>query len=407
MDPSKAQRLAGQEMISDEELSKELEQRNHDDLCEMGRRLEASTANMGSLLDDLQTDKVALEGENRQLKETIELMMRELRKLNISSSNTVEPMLAGGDNPLSALGRWWEKVRPRDTAVQIDEHTGELRKEEDAPKNPLLQGAEEFGNQFSDQVGQRTQEFGQMTQEAQQKAQEVSQRAQEASREALAKLQTMEFVQLTQEAQQKAQEVGQRAQEASREALAKLQTSVGPAGFLWKTGEGICKAIGVVGASGTETQRPRKKKKAKQVVTRDETPTSSGQDSIDSIEAAEEISSSAPSDPEQEQVAPAVVPATIQPDLKSAAAEEQISSTILIEAQLRFDDGSVQPLSVRAADRAKDVSGRFIQEHSLKAWFQDPLTKWLKQVEEDAEHFPVQVEADLEEIRKKYSKKAA
>merc|ERR1712063_150278 len=83
----------------------------------------------------------------------------------------------------------------------------------------------------------------------------------------------------------------------------------------------------------------------------------------------------------------------------------QVSSTILIEAKLKLDDGTVEVLQVRAADRCKEVAQRFVQKHSLKVWFQDPLTEWLKKVENDAVTFPVELEADLNEIRKSFSKK--
>mmetsp|Transcript_45479 Transcript_45479/g.85136 ORF Transcript_45479/g.85136 Transcript_45479/m.85136 type:complete len:88 (-) Transcript_45479:95-358(-) len=81
-----------------------------------------------------------------------------------------------------------------------------------------------------------------------------------------------------------------------------------------------------------------------------------------------------------------------------------MSSTILIEAELKLDDGSVQTVQVRAADRCKEVAHRFVMEHSLKAWFEEPLTKWLKKVEADAEKFPVKIQGDLMEIRKQFSK---
>jgi len=78
---------------------------------------------------------------------------------------------------------------------------------------------------------------------------------------------------------------------------------------------------------------------------------------------------------------------------------------VLIEASIKLEDGSVETLQVRAADRCKEVSHRFIHEHSLKAWFEQPLTAWLKKVEADAVKFPVKVEGDLVEIRKTHGKK--
>jgi len=88
------------------------------------------------------------------------------------------------------------------------------------------------------------------------------------------------------------------------------------------------------------------------------------------------------------------------------AEAEQISSTVLIEATLKLEDGSVQSLQVLAADRCKEVAQHFVQKHSLKICLQDPLTEWLNKVENDAVTFPVRVEADLMEIRKLFSKRS-
>lgn len=86
--------------------------------------------------------------------------------------------------------------------------------------------------------------------------------------------------------------------------------------------------------------------------------------------------------------------------------EGTASPTILIEASVKIGDGSVKTLWVKATDRPKDVAQRFVREHSLKQWFEDPLTRFLKQVEADATSFPAKVEADLGDIRQKYPKKA-
>jgi len=88
----------------------------------------------------------------------------------------------------------------------------------------------------------------------------------------------------------------------------------------------------------------------------------------------------------------------------AAPGEGAESGNLLIEALLKIDDGSVQTLHVRAADRSKDVARRFVQEHSLKAWFEEPLTAWLKKAEAEADRFPVTIEGDLMEIRKTHSK---
>lgn len=79
------------------------------------------------------------------------------------------------------------------------------------------------------------------------------------------------------------------------------------------------------------------------------------------------------------------------------------SSSLLIEVDVTLDDYTVQVLQLRAADRCKDAAARFIREHSLKAWFEQPLVKYLKETEENAEKFPVHLKADLMDIRRQYS----
>lgn len=52
--------------------------------------------------------------------------MKELQKLNIGAHNTVDPILEEG--PLDFVGRFWETVKPRDTAFVTGEHIGEIKK---------------------------------------------------------------------------------------------------------------------------------------------------------------------------------------------------------------------------------------------------------------------------------------
>jgi len=86
--------------------------------------------------------------------------------------------------------------------------------------------------------------------------------------------------------------------------------------------------------------------------------------------------------------------------------EDDDFETVLIEAQVTMDDGSVRTLVVKATDRARDVAKRFVEENALKMVFEEPLTLYLKKVENDAEVFPSKVVADLLEIRKHFSKSA-
>lgn len=78
--------------------------------------------------------------------------------------------------------------------------------------------------------------------------------------------------------------------------------------------------------------------------------------------------------------------------------EDHLTSPIVIEASIAMDDGSVQMLRVRSADRCKEVAKKFVQEHSLKVSFEAPIVAWLKKVEADAMEFPVCVKGDLLEI---------
>lgn len=78
--------------------------------------------------------------------------------------------------------------------------------------------------------------------------------------------------------------------------------------------------------------------------------------------------------------------------------EDHLTSPIVIEASITMDDGSVQMLRVRSADRCVEVAKKFVQEHSLKASFEAPILAWLKKVEADALEFPVCVKGDLLEI---------
>merc|ERR1712166_1122879 len=65
-------------------------------------------------------------------------MHQEIQKLDIGSTNCVEPTLMEG--PADFLNRYWERLRPRDNAYLAAEHVGELTRisgEEDV--NPVVQ----------------------------------------------------------------------------------------------------------------------------------------------------------------------------------------------------------------------------------------------------------------------------
>jgi len=371
---------------SREELLGALADREVAELQEMAKRLARSHEDMEETLKDLEVEQQALRDESAHVRETIELMMREMHKLNIGAGNTVEPTLDEG--PLNFVGRFWEKVRPRDTAVVVSEHVGEIRK-------PVpTEGGSPVAQQIAQQIG------GQIS--------ERSQQALEQGKQAL--------------------EQGKQAVQHGKEAWGRLSQSIGP---LWQRAEGLLAARdGASPAAQPKAERKKKREKANASASSDAAPETcapedNGEDSqaVSESPAAEVTPAASSASATEPTPAPATggYPATApvpapestptSADAKPAKAEprtstpeEQVSSTILIEAKITIDDGSLQLLQVRAADRCKEVAHRFVQEHSLKAWFEDPLTAWLKKVEADAEKFPVKLEADLIEIRKAHMK---
>jgi len=312
----------------------------------MVTRLRKSHKDLDECFAELESEKVSLVEDNTSLKQTIEVMTTQMHKLHIGADNTIEPVLQ--ETPMGFVTRMWEKHRPRDTAVMISEHVGEIKK-------PVL---DEHGNP---------------------------------------------------------PDLGQQLADHVTNALAPLQ----------QTGKALWNAM----QGEQKPKRKRKKKKESKFGQLSETPSSmlpnSGQGSHSGEELVSVTSSS--SEALRETDVPGGPTTTLGPVVEvegegeseeeeeeeveeepagDTQGEMQISSTILIEAKLKLDDGTVEVLRVRAADRCKEVAQRFVQKHSLKVWFQDPLTEWLKKVENDAVTFPVQLEADLNGIRKSFSKKS-
>eukprot|EP00438_Fugacium_kawagutii_P015183 Skav227608 [mRNA] locus=scaffold1141:536849:539212:- [translate_table: standard] len=100
----------------------------------LAERLAKGRDSLTEMLKDLELEREELEKEKVQLNETISLFMKDLQKLHIGSQNTVEPMLEEG--PLDFVGRFWETVKPRDSAYVAGEHIGEIRKPGEKPTGP-------------------------------------------------------------------------------------------------------------------------------------------------------------------------------------------------------------------------------------------------------------------------------
>lgn len=113
-----------------------LSDKDVNELRGLAERLTKGHESLAEMLKDLELEREELEKEKGQLNETISLFMKDLQKLNIGAHNTVEPMLEEG--PLDFVGRFWETMKPRDSAYVTGEHIGEIRKPgEKTGTNPL------------------------------------------------------------------------------------------------------------------------------------------------------------------------------------------------------------------------------------------------------------------------------
>lgn len=134
---------------SHEDLEKALSGLSLDELKGVARRLARTQEQFTEMLAELEAESEALQSESKDLHDTITMMMKEMQKLNIGKGNTVDPILDEG--PLDFVGRFWEKVRPRNSAVVINEHVGEIKRknsgdEEAAVPGPLVQGKQVVSN---------------------------------------------------------------------------------------------------------------------------------------------------------------------------------------------------------------------------------------------------------------------
>jgi len=393
--------------FSRDALEKELADRKPEELQEMAKRLTRSTDGLQQMMLDLEAEKESLRTENQQLNETISMMMQEMRKLNIGSDNCVEPMLEEG--PLAFVGRFWEQVKPRDNTYLVNDNVGEIMKgepgEEDRSPNELGKHVE--------RVQERAKEVGQRLQGA---LGPLWSRAEGLIKDAQEELQSQVAAQRERQAESSSSSKGRERSSSGgypaaaavagtwasftsrQQGLAGLDSLLAKGQDLLRGDRGPSPAP--ASASACSSGAPKQEASAEVATKAPEAPALRPA----AEEAAEKPAVQAEkTDAEAEKPAVEAVPEEL-PETE-AQPEEQISSTVLIEATITLEDGSAETLQVRAADRCKEVAAKFVQEHNLKAWFQAPLTAWLKKVEADAVKFPVRVEGDLLEIRKTHSKK--
>jgi len=95
-------------------------------LRERARRIAKSNMALQESLVDLQLEQKELHEENARLRSAIELVMADVSKMKIGAANISEPELQ--ESPLDFVARFWEMAKPRDTAVPVSDHIGEIRK---------------------------------------------------------------------------------------------------------------------------------------------------------------------------------------------------------------------------------------------------------------------------------------
>merc|ERR1719159_1020874 len=108
------------------ELKKALADIETSDLLEMAKRLHKSCEQMTEFVQESEKESEELKKDNQRLHEAIDTWAKETRKLNISSYNLVDPDVDEG--PLDFMGRYWEQLRPRNNQVILNDHVGELKK---------------------------------------------------------------------------------------------------------------------------------------------------------------------------------------------------------------------------------------------------------------------------------------
>lgn len=473
--------------MDSKEMERLLAERSDSELRLMLQRLTKSCEQLSDYNNDLDFEQQDLKEEGRQLHDTISLMMKETRKLQIGMGNCVEPTLEEG--PLDFVGRFWERVRPRDNQILVNENIGELKKPPMMEDGPLIiadpmtkqfdtirstarayvgdirettgphmdelqstaaRQAEIIRSSANDLQGVATRRVEVLRSSAtdirgtaverlsglQERSSELIAPATERLTEAVGHERTESLRQQSAELREAAHghlsgaartvdrttsriveqsvEVLAPAREQLAEAVVALESATTPlwkqAMSQWYSFAGMPSApqhsnsededaVGLMGTAKSQLDEQVAQQQAPrqdQDSTKHEAGTEQVPTNVAIVNASVETSCS----PAESQGEPLTTPREVSPEEREALLHE----SILIEARIKLDDGSVQVVRVSARDRCKDVAARFVRENSLKAWFEDPVCRFLKQAEEDAETFPVLVEGELLEIREQFKR---
>eukprot|EP00928_Gymnodinium_smaydae_P029014 TRINITY_DN21975_c0_g1_i1.p2 TRINITY_DN21975_c0_g1~~TRINITY_DN21975_c0_g1_i1.p2 ORF type:complete len:382 (+),score=118.83 TRINITY_DN21975_c0_g1_i1:85-1230(+) len=347
----------------------ELEAADAAALAERGRRLVGSRRAMEEALLELNAEQKDLRDERERLVEEIGLFLSELKKLNIGAANLTEPELEE-DGALDFLGRFWEQVRVRDTAVVVSDHIGELRKPCAAEGDVAIASSNLAKLSALSRGGAAAAAAEEALLGAQTAMEEARRHVSESFSGALSRLAT-----------------------ATSGADAGADSGAGTFFSSWSwfgRGEGLASTrAGSQASTPPEVEEPTEADAEAGI---EELELVADAAALPDVQASTSATEGEGLDADEASARAADAGASAATD---APAEGVIDASVLLEARISLGDGSVAVCRVAGAERCKDVAARFVQEHSLKASFKAPLTEFLKRTEAAAETFPVEVEADL------------
>lgn len=146
--------VKGSESDSQTELQNALADVKTSDLQEMAKRLHRSCEAMTEFIEESLKEQEDLKKENLQLHDAIDTWAKQTNKLNITSYNLVDPNVEEG--PLDFVGRYWEQMRPRNNQVLLNEHVGDLKKNQIEVPDSLNATIQEVTNKVSELQAQAT-----------------------------------------------------------------------------------------------------------------------------------------------------------------------------------------------------------------------------------------------------------
>mmetsp|Transcript_98684 Transcript_98684/g.318211 ORF Transcript_98684/g.318211 Transcript_98684/m.318211 type:complete len:386 (+) Transcript_98684:43-1200(+) len=360
-------------------LQKSLAGRGTHELLELVSHLSRDRQHLEDMLWDLKAQQGRLMEDNAGLRQTIELVIGHLT-LSTAARNATEPKLAGG--PLDVLGRFWERVRPRDSTILVNDHIGEIKK--------LSVVRESAGRTLQPVAGQMAAASGLAT-----FGRSVTERLTGALGLPLYKVSDTEAL-------LGAAATGAPAQAAKQlDVEARMDVADGCRGDRAKPQGQRALFQAILGLLGVSLGECREEKPAQP------SPQPSPRHLRCVSTARTSTSPSRPRPPVVEAVPLAAVKGgPSAPGLPGRVMEEpeqtevtSLASSVLIEVSLALDGVELATCQVRSTDRCRQVAERFVEEHSLKPCFKTPLTAFLMKAEADAVKFPVVLQADLMDIQ--------